>query len=165
MNEQNYDTSFPPEDDIDLTQFDDEFEAAEVAERDFDDVPDGKYQVNVEKVELTRAKSSGNPLLKWALRVLGPQHRGRMLFRNNVLVSADNIKWLKTDLHTCGLELRKLSDLPANLDRLLDVKLEVTKRTNGENTNVYLNKRIVVDDGDGEPFGGDSGGEPWENHF
>jgi hypothetical protein len=145
--DQNYDTSFTPGDnaDIDLAQFDDAFAAAEVEERDFEEVPDGKYQVNVEKVELTRARSSGVPMLKWGLRILGPQHRGRMLWRNNVIGTPDNIKWLKNDLYTCGLQLTRLSELQANLGRLLDIKIEVNKRTNGDNTNIYFNKRIVTD--------------------
>ena len=133
----------------DLTQFDDAFADAPVEEREFDPVPDGKYQVNVEKVEITTARSSGNPMLKWMLRILAPRFRGRMLWRNNVMATRENLKWLKDDLHTCGLDLVKLSDLPANLDRLLDVKLEVTKRTKGDNENVYLNRRIVLDGGAG----------------
>jgi hypothetical protein len=63
-----------------------------------------------------------------------------------MLVSAENIKWLKNDLHACGLELEKLSDLPANLEKLLDVKLEITKRTRGDNESIYFNRRIVTDD-------------------
>jgi len=39
---------------LDLAQFDDAFETAEVEEREFEAVPDGKYQVNVDRVELTR---------------------------------------------------------------------------------------------------------------
>ena len=133
----------------DLTQFDDAFADAPVEDREFDPVPDGKYQVNVEKVEITTARSSGNPMLKWMLRILAPRFRGRMLWRNNVMATRENIKWLKNDLHVCGLDLQKLSDLPANLDRLLDVKLEVTKRTKGDNENVYLNRRIMLDGGAG----------------
>jgi hypothetical protein len=87
-------------DNLDLAQFDDAFEAAEVEERAFDPVPDGKYQVNVERVELTRAQTSGNPMLKWSLRIFAPTHKGRMLWRNNVMASAENIKWLKQDLYT-----------------------------------------------------------------
>jgi len=68
-------------------------------------------------------------MLKWTLRILGPKYVNRLLWRNNVLVSKENIRWLKEELHICGLDLKKLSDLPANLERLLDVKLEVTKRT------------------------------------
>ena len=133
--------------DIDLTQFDEDFAEAEVEERDFEPIPDGKYQVNVERVELTRAQTSGNPMLKWTLRIIAPRFRGRLLWRNNVMATRENIKWLKTDLHTCGLDLEKLSDLPANLEKLVGVKLEVTKRTRGENENVYFNRRIVLEDG------------------
>lgn len=132
--------------DIDLAQFDDDFDQVEAEKRDFEAVPDGKYQVNVEKVELTRAQTSGNPMLKWTLRILAPKFRGRLLWRNNVIATRDNMKWLKTDLHTCGLDLAKLSELSANLRKLIDVKLEITKRTRGENENVYINRRIVLED-------------------
>ncbi|MBI2842685.1 MAG: DUF669 domain-containing protein [Armatimonadetes bacterium] len=132
--------------DLDLAQFDDDFAEAPVEEREFEDIPDGKYQVNVEKVELTRAQSSGNPMLKWTLKILGPRFAGRLLWRNSVMASKENLKWLKTDLHTCGLDVEKLSDLPARLGDLLDVKLEVTKRTKGESENIYFNRRIVVED-------------------
>ncbi len=137
--------------DIDLSQFDDDYDSAEVEDREFDVVPDGKYQVMVERVELSRAKSSGNPMLKWTLKILAPSHVGRLLWRNNVMASKENIKWLKNDLHTCGLELEKLSDLPERLNDLLDLTLEVTKRTRGENENIYLNRRIEIDVNDGEP--------------
>ena len=130
---------------IDLTQFDDDFAEAEIEDRGFEPIPDGKYQVRVEAVELTRSKTSDNPMLKWSLRVLGPTHKDRLLWRYNVLLSKENIRWLKTDLHVCGLDLEKVSDLEANLDRLLDVNLEVTQRTRGESTNIYFNKRIVMD--------------------
>lgn len=132
---------------IDLAQFDEDFAAAELKEREFEPVPDGKFQASVKRVELTRSKTSDTPMLKWTLEILAPTCQGRLLFRNNTIGSAENIKWLKTDLHTCGLDLNKLSDLPANLAKLLDVKLEVTKRTRGENENVYFNRRIVMEDG------------------
>lgn len=118
---------------------------AEVEERDFEPIPDGKYQVNVERVELTPAQTSGYLRLKWTLRIIAPRFRGRLLSRKNVMATPENIKWLKTDLHTCGLNLEKLSDLPANLEKLIGVKLVVSKRTNGENENIYFNRRI--DDG------------------
>ena len=132
--------------DLDLAQFDDDFSSAEVEEREFDDIPDGKYQVRVEKVELTKAQSSGNPMLKWTLKILGPKCAGRLFWRNSVMASKENLKWLKTDLHTCGVDIAKLSELPSRLGDLLDVTLEVTKRTKGENENIYINRRIVVAD-------------------
>jgi len=131
---------------VDLSEFDDDFSQAEVEEREFEPVPDGKYQVNVDRVELTKAQSSGTPMLKWTLKILAPRFRGRLLWRNNVIATKENLKWLKTDLHTCGLDLERLSDLQANLPKLLNVKLEISKRTRGENENVYLNRRIVMED-------------------
>lgn len=43
----------------------------------------------------------------------------------------------------------KLSELPANLEKLINVKLEITS-TRGENENVYINRRIVLEDGGDE---------------
>ena len=57
----------------------------------------------------------------------------------------NTLKFVKTDLHICGLDLEKLSDLPRNLSKLLDVKLEVTKKTKGDNENINFNSRIVND--------------------
>lgn len=152
----------PGEDDVpsvDLSRFDNEFENAPLEEKgEFDPVPDGKYQVNVDKVEITTAKTTGNPMLKWTLKILAPRCRGRLLWRNNVMATRENIRWLKNDLHVCGLDLQKLSDLPANLERLLDVKLEVTKRTKGDSENVYFNRRIVLDESAGGSGGADGHG-------
>jgi hypothetical protein len=143
-------------DDFNLSQFDDDFAGATVEPKKFDPVPDGKYQVNVDKVELAHAKTTGSTMLKWTLKLIAGKQAGRLLWRNNVMATRENVKWLKGDLHTCGLELERLSDLQANLEKLLDVKLEVTKRTKGENANIYFNKRIVVAD---TPARGHSGGD------
>ena len=140
--------SWNNDDTMDLAQFDDDFVSADVEEKDFEAVPDGKYQVKVDRVELTRSETSGNPMLKWALKILGPTHKGRLLWRNNVIASKDNVKWLKQDLYTCGLQMDKLSDLPGILETLLDVGLEVTKRTKNEFENIYFNRRIVLSDED-----------------
>jgi hypothetical protein len=130
---------------IDLTQFDEDFRSETPAERsDMESVPDGKYQVVVEKVEIAEAHTTGNPMLKWTLRVLAPRHVNRLMWRNSVF-TPNTLKFVKTDLHICGLDLEKLSDLPRNLSKLLDVKLEVTKKTKGDNENIYFNSRIVND--------------------
>jgi hypothetical protein len=51
---------------------------------------------------------------------------------------------VKGDLKTLGLELSKFSELSGRLEELLDVTLEVTKRTRGDYTNVYFNRRIRI---------------------
>lgn len=128
---------------IDLSQFDDAFAAAPAQD---EEIPDGKYDVNVEKVELTRAQTSGNPMLKWTLKVLDPDYEGRLLWRNNVLASDENAAWLKKDLKKCGLVLDKLSELPGRLGDLLDVKLVVTKKTKDSYANIYIDRRLREDE-------------------
>lgn len=136
------DDNFP-----DLSGFDDDFVEAPLEDRD-DEIPDGRYQAVVERAELTHARSSGNPMLKWQLRILGPSSVGRVLWRHNVIATRENLRWLKKDLHTCGLHLERLSELQANLNRLLGVVVEVVVRTAGENRNTYLNRRIVAAEGE-----------------
>lgn len=132
---------------IDLTEFDEDFARAEIEEREFETIPDGKYQVKVQRVELKRAQTSGSPMLNWTMRILTPRFSGRVLFRNNVMGTPENLRWLKMDLHICGLDLNRLSEeLQANLGKLIGVGLEVTKRTRGENENVYINRRIALEE-------------------
>ena len=135
-----------PVTDVDLAEYDDEYVQHEVNEEQFESIPDGKYQAQVEAVELTRTMK-GDPMLKWTLKVVGPSHAGRKLWRNNVMASPENRSWLKKDLYACGLRLERLSELPANLDRLLDIRLEVTKKTRRgddgkEYESVFINKRL-----------------------
>jgi hypothetical protein len=106
-------------------------------------VPDGKYQIVVEHVELTKTPTTGNPMLKWLLRIVGPRLAGRTLRKNNVL-TANTVGFLKAELHLCGIELGKLSELPRHLDELVNIRLEVTKRTKGEFDNVFFNRRLSL---------------------
>ncbi|MHB1000787.1 MAG: DUF669 domain-containing protein [Armatimonadota bacterium] len=129
---------------FDLSEYDNEFMETTVENREHGDVPDGKYQVKVERVEMARANTSGNPMLKWTLKILAPNNIGRLLWRNNV-ITPDSLKWLKTDLHTCGLELGKLSELPGRLEELCGITLEVTQRTKGSSKNIFINRLITID--------------------
>ena len=126
---------------IDLSYLDEEFEETEVPEQDFSPIPDGKYQVQVERVEIATAQSSGNPMLKWTLRVLGPAYRDRLLWKNSVLLSG-LLQYVKKDLQTCGIHLQRISDLPDHLESLLDVRLEIVKKTKNESESIYFNKLI-----------------------
>jgi hypothetical protein len=129
-----------PEDNsaIDLSSYDAEFEAAQVP--DMEEVPDGKYQVRVNTVKLAQSQK-GDPMLKWDLVVISGQHADRHIFKNSVITPA-SLPFVKGDLQTLGLTLAKFSDLPNHLELLLDLNIEVTKRTKGDFTNVYFNKLL-----------------------
>jgi len=142
---------------IDLAQFDEPFRQEKPQEAgEYDTIPDGKYQVSVEKVELTEARSSGKPMLKWTLRIVAPQFVNRLLWRNSV-ITEKALKFIKTDLYICGLELETFSDLPNHLYKLLDVKLEITKKRQGENENIYFNQRIAGGSNGSTESRGDAG--------
>lgn len=123
---------------VDLSSFDEEFETAEAPE--YDEVPDGKYQARIESVKL-ESSQKGDPMIKFDLEVMSGAQAGRHIFKNSVITQA-SIPYVKGDLKTLGLELSKFSELSGRLEELLDVTLEVTKRTRGDYTNVYFNRRI-----------------------
>jgi hypothetical protein len=121
--------------DVDLSAYDEEFASADASSHD--EVPDGKYQVRIHGVRLDRSQK-GDPLIKWDLVVIAGSQTNRHIFKNG-------------DLKTLGLNLAKFSELQQRLEELLDVTLEVTKRTRGEYTNVYFNKRIQLAAGAATP--------------
>ena len=123
---------------VDLSSFDDEFATAQSPE--YDEVPDGKYHARIESVRLETSQK-GDPMIKFDLEVLSGSHAGRHIFKNSVITQA-SLPYVKGDLRTLGLELSKFSELSERLDELLDVTLEITKRTRGDYTNVYFNRRI-----------------------
>jgi hypothetical protein len=135
-----YDEYEPTNQSVDLTTFDDEFETAEAPE--YDEVPDGKYQARIETVRL-ESSQKGDPMIKFELEVLSGSQAGRRIFKNSVITQA-SLPYVKGDLKTLGLELAKFSELGGRLEELLDVTLEVTKRTRGEYSNVYFNRRIRI---------------------
>jgi len=123
---------------VDLSSFDDEFATAQSPE--YEEVPDGKYHARIESVRLETSQK-GDPMIKFDLEVLSGSHAGRHIFKNSVITQA-SLPYVKGDLRTLGLELSKFSELSVRLDELLDVTLEITKRTRGDYTNVYFNRRI-----------------------
>ncbi len=130
---------------VDLTEFDDDFSSAEAPS--YEEVPDGKYQVRIDSVRLDQSQK-GDPMIKWDLIVLSGSQAGRHIFKNSVITQAA-LPFVKGDLKTLGMELAKFSQLANRLEQLLDVTLEVTKRTKGEFTNVYFNRRLQIAGGGG----------------
>ena len=128
---------------IDLSQFDDDFRKHTGSQgQKPQPLPDGRYEVLVENAEVTESKTSGQPMMKWTLRVTNPQAFANRILWKNTVISQKTLGIIKDDLKTCGLDLNGLSELPQRLGELLDIPLEATKRTNGEYENVYLNRRL-----------------------
>lgn len=121
--------------DPDLRDLDAAFAAAAT-----DPLADGRYHVLVERVELRTSRFSAEPLLRWTLRLVDSPN-SPPIFKNHVIRPA-GLHLLKKDLRLCGLELQRLSDLPAHLDELHDRELEITLRTVGTNRRVYFERSL-----------------------
>jgi hypothetical protein len=128
-------------DNVDLTAYDVDYDDAEVdSGGEYDDIPDGKYEVHIDAVELTESKA-GNPMMKWTLKIDGPKLAGRLIWKYS-MISSIGMQYLKKEILTCGLKLEKFSDLGGRLEELLDVKLNITVKTNGDFQNVYFDSIV-----------------------
>lgn len=56
---------------------------------EFEPLPEGEYEVCIDKVEETQTKQTGRPMIKVLYKVMKPkEHEGRILFDQVVLVEA-----------------------------------------------------------------------------
>jgi Protein of unknown function (DUF669) len=159
---------------FDLSGMDDSFAQAKATDNE---VPGGKFNVIVQKAEI-KPTTKNDPRLSLQLKILSGEHAGRMLFMGHMLCpvkneagatdaqkTADRLGRLKRDLSLCGVTIEKLSQLPAALAQLIDVKLAVRhvvkpdERNPGDmNRNVYIDKKLDAStpDESGEFPGGGS---------
>jgi len=141
----------------DMEEMEGQYETESAEKTDPEEVPDGNYQVQVEKLEIVKAKTSGNTMLTWQLRIIAPTCIGRRLFKNHVF-TPNTLRFVKQDLGLCGFDHSKFRELPNHLTEFLDLQLEVAKRTNQQRPaegkkagyNLYFNRLI----GRGTPGGG-----------
>ena len=140
---------------VDLSDREDDFANAEEEKaKNFDPVPDGKYTVEVEAAKVATSQS-GQAMLKWTLRIVGGKFDGRLLWRNNMLETKQNLGWLKRDLAISGIVLAKLNDLNDRAQELVGFCFEVTQKTTGQYSNIYLNRLLSQEEVDKLPPRGD----------
>lgn len=124
-----------------LRRFDSEFDAEIVGPVvEWVAVPDGKYSVRVEDVELCKAEPSGNLRLLWRLRINGPLMQNHIVWKSRSITS-ETLQRVKEDLFVCGLQLDRLSLLPSQMNKLIDVELHITKRTGPQSRHYSVVRR------------------------
>ena len=137
-------SSFSFEDEIDLSRFNTLYrtESTTDAAPMSNSIPDGRYEVVVAEVSLTTSQTSGNPMIRWALRITGSTFRDRILKKYSVFTE-NSIRFIRKDLEICGLQLDKLEDLKARVQELEGVELEVQQVTKGDYAGIYFNRAIT----------------------
>lgn len=88
----------------DFSKFDELFNTKEMAKEieelpDFEEVPDGKYIVKVENMEL-KESSNGNPMVAMQFNVEEGDCKGRKIFYNQVVTQAFQLKLLNSFLES-----------------------------------------------------------------
>ena len=86
-------------------------DAQEVAEnkQNFKEVPDGKYEVKIDKMELKESKS-GRPMVSIWMQILSGEYKGQLIFYNQVI--------------DIGFGLHNANEFLRSLDSCIDVKFE-----------------------------------------
>ena len=139
-------TQFSFEEEIDLSRFNNLYRS-EAATQDLDasytyTIPDGRYEVVVAEAVLTRSQSSGNPMIRYVLRITGSTFRDRILRKHSV-ITEKSMPYFRRELETCGLRLERFEDLKARVHELEGIELEVAKVSKGEDSNIYFNRRLT----------------------
>jgi len=125
-----------------LATMDEQWQSIEVDPSGNVRLPDGTYQVNLEESLIDESRDGSKVLWKVTFKVLNGAHQGRLIFLTHVLNDPDRLQYVKQDCYRLGFPLAKLSDLPAMLAKMLDLKVEVRLKTNGEYQNCYIQKRL-----------------------
>ena len=124
-----------------LRRFDSDYRAEIIGPaNDWLAVPDGKYQVVVEDVALCQGECSGHLRLLWRLRLNGPAMSNRIVWKSRP-ITTETLQRVKEDLYACGLQLDRISLLPARLNKLVDVELQITKQTGPGNRSLSSVRR------------------------
>lgn len=106
-------------------------------------IPDGRYEVVVAEASLTKSQRSGNPMIRWVLRITGSTYRDRIL-RKHSAITENTLRFVRKELETCGLRLERFEDLKSRIHELEGLSLEVVKVTKGEDSNVYFNRALTA---------------------
>jgi len=127
---------------IDLSRFDRTVQPETKPRPKFESIPDGKFDVRIEDVELYVSPKTNNPVLKYTLRVLGPTHANQLMWKYRG-ITENTLSYILDELKVCGLELERFSDLKHHLHDLIGVELEVTRRSRGEDVSIFFNDQLA----------------------
>lgn len=122
-----------PDEPVDLSRFDEMYSQVETRGKQQspppDPVPDGMYEARIEQVRLGHTPNTGNPMVLWKLRILGPSHAGFAVTKIRV-ITEKTLPMLKEDLHRAGLDLDRLSELNLHLEDMVGQELTIVKKHN-----------------------------------
>lgn len=115
-------------------------------------VPDGLYEVEIEKT-VKGETQAGNPKLAWWLRITDGPYEGQMLFKNSVFSTENSVAYFKRDLAFCNYYPTSLEQALSNPSELQGVQLVVEKVARDGFTTIYFKQYLEIT---GEDSGNDA---------
>ncbi len=106
-------------------------------------VPDGLYEVEIEKT-VKGETQAGNPKLAWWLRIKDGSYEGQILFKNSVFSTANSVAYFKRDLAFCNYYPTSLEEALSNPSELQGVQLVVEKVTRDDFTTIYFKQYLEI---------------------
>lgn len=97
----------------------------------YKEVPHGDYEVAITKLELTKAKSSGNPMVSCWMKILEGEFKGSLIFMNQVV--------------TQGFQIRIANKFLRALVSEMDEPIEVEFKTYKQYANMLMDIREAID--------------------
>lgn len=116
---------------------------AEVMEG-FGDLPEGKYVVVIDDININHAKAESNRLqASWTMTVAEGDYVNRKVWKHDGLEDPAKLGFLRTSLHRLGVEWPAGPEgLPETFESMKGICAEITVKQKGEFLNVYINKAV-----------------------
>ena len=118
-------------------------------------LPDGTYQAKI--IDAKRTLTQKKKLqIDWTFEVISGEYEGRKQHKYDLLVTQDNVDWLLGTLETLEIEMPKKFNednfaevIDSCLKKAVGLVAEVSIRTSGDFSNVYINELLEGEGDDG----------------
>jgi hypothetical protein len=130
-----------------LESLDETHNPASVEDGGFANLPDGEYQVRLDKIYISRAKKGeGRVQTVWEFEVISGTHAFRKIMKFSGMDNAAGLDFLTRDLRKVGIDNFKWSNVQTQfskpLDKLFLVSLVTKKKKDTEYQSMYILKAL-----------------------
>ena len=117
-----------------LEELNDQYQSTDAASDSFETVPEGTYQVKIDKATVNRSQSGAGRLqVSYELVICGGEYKGRKLFKNDGIEDEQSISYYKRDIVKLGQDVpESMTDIPGICEELEGTFAEVAVKHRGE---------------------------------
>lgn len=109
-------------------------------------VPDGTYQVRLDKMYITESKSSGRLQTVLEFEVIAGTYAFRRVWKYAGMETVEQLDYLTNDLRRLGIEHFTWSTVETQFIKVVDKVYEIKLQTKGEFQNLYIVRALKNED-------------------